>query len=115
MQLDPTDLQAAQDRAAEQARRQRRLREVEKTELRRLLGSELGRTFVMRMIERAGVFRLSFDVDHTEKTHLAAFNEGRRNEGLRLFSEIIESCPELWTTMLRERAARLAKEQDETA
>lgn len=112
---DPTDLAAASELLAKQTRQERRRREVERTELRRLLSSELGRTFVMRLIERAGVFRLSFDVNAPDATHLHAFREGCRNEGLRLLTEIIESCPEYWPTMLKERAARKAAEDAEDA
>lgn len=113
--LDPTDTTAATEAIARQAKIERRRREVERSELRRLLSSELGRTFVMRMIERAGVFRLSFDVNAPDATHMHAFREGCRNEGLRLFTEIIESCPDFWPTMLKERAARKAAEDNEDA
>lgn len=109
---DPTDLQAENEAREKAARRERALREVERSELRRLLSGKDGRTFVMRIIERAGVFRSSFPIDRPEDTHLAAFNEGRRNEGLRLFTDIVDSAPELWTTMLRERAARLDAEKE---
>lgn len=109
---DPTDLQAQSDAQAKAARRERALREVERSELKRLLSSKDGRTFVMRVIERAGVFRSSFPIDRPEDTHLAAFNEGRRNEGLRLFTDIVDAAPELWTTMLRERAARIDAEKE---
>lgn len=109
--LEPLDPAAAQELVAKQARVERRRREIERSELRRLLSSELGRTFVMRMVERAGVFRLTFDVNAPDATHLHAFREGCRNEGLRLFTEIIESCPEYWPTMLKERAARKAAEE----
>lgn len=111
--LDPTDLAAADDQRAKQTRLVRRRREIERAELRRLLSSELGRTFVMRLIERAGVFRGSFDMNAPEATHLHAFREGCRNEGLRLLTEIVESCPENWPTMLKERAARKAAEEME--
>lgn len=110
--IDPTDTELMRATVADKAKTERLDREVERAELKRLLSSQLGRTFVMRQIERAGVFRLSLAMDATELTHLTAFNEGRRNEGLRLLSEIIESCPELWAVMLRERAERAAaKEQ----
>jgi len=108
---DPTDLDTIEREQAEKAERERMEREIERAELKRLLGSELGRSFVMRRIERAGVFRLSINLSAPEATHLTAFAEGRRNEGLVLLNDILESCPELWTVMLRERAARLAKEQ----
>lgn len=58
----------------------------------------------MQQIERAGVFRLTFDA---ASDRASAFLEGARGVGLRLLNEILEACPELWETMLRERAARL--------
>ena len=111
--IDPTDVEANQLDQAERTKREQAAREVERSELKRILGSELGRSFVMRLIERAGLFRLSFPVNAPEATHLMAFSEGRRNEGLSILNDILESCPELWQVMLRERAARKAKEQTE--
>ncbi len=111
--LDPTDTVATSALLEKRARRDRRNREIEGLELRRILSSELGRTFVMRLVERAGVFRLSIAVDNFADTHGTAFREGCRNEGVRLFRLIIDSCPELWTTMLKERAERLAAEAKE--
>ncbi len=105
---DPLDFET---KRAEEAAKQELLaasaRAVEKNELRAILSKETGRTFVMRVIERAGVFRQTFDASATEATHKHAFNEGMRATGLWLLSEILESCPELWTTMLAERAKRL--------
>lgn len=107
---DPTDIVATEDRVREKSRRERRLREVERSELKRLLSNELGRTVLMRVIERAGVFRSTFAAGQPD---MSAFLEGQREVGRWLFAQIVDSCPELWTTMLRERAERIAREKDE--
>ncbi len=103
--LNPdAQLEAAQQRELLEAAQ----REAEKVELRKVLSSSaLNRAFVMRVIEQAGVFRQTLDPSDTEATHKHAFNEGRRATGLWLLNEILQSCPEHWATMLRERADRI--------
>ena len=105
--VDPTDIRAVEANAAESRRREQLARSIEQDRLKRLLSGELGRWFLMDLVERAGVFRISFTSDPLT----TAYNEGRRNEGLRLMNEILETCPELWDTMMRERAARQKSEQ----
>lgn len=52
-----------------------------------------------RQLDRAGVFRLSFDTT----AMVMAFNEGRRNEGLRLMSLVLAHCPQHYSAMLEEQ------------
>lgn len=108
MLIDPTDLTANARQTAEERQAAQRVRAVERDRLRRLLSGELGRWFVMQQIERAGVFRATFD---PASDRVSAFNEGARNNGLRLLNDVLEACPELWETMVRERAARLDSER----
>jgi hypothetical protein len=103
---DPTDLLAREADAKDALLRDQRRREADKIDLRRFLNGETSRWFVMRLIERAGLFRQTFDVSAPENTHAHAFHEGRRSAALELLNDILDACPEHWGTMLRERAAR---------
>jgi len=72
------------------------LQEIE--DLRWVMGSEMGRRFVYSNIASSGVFRSSFNTDSLAM----AFNEGRRNNGLKLLSSVIEHCYESYIKMQRE-------------
>ena len=52
-----------------------------------------------RWLDRAGVWRLSFNPDAL----VTAFNEGQRNGGLRLLAQVTRHCPERYADMLREQ------------
>ncbi len=100
---------------AERAQQERAERAQRQARLTKILGNADVRTFVMELIENAGVFRLSLAIDQADATHLTAFCEGRRNEGLRIMADIFEACPSYWQTMLRERADRIAQQKEKTA
>lgn len=71
----------------------------EADELRWLMSDPRGRHFMWRLLQCFGVYRLSYvqgDPAHS------AFNEGRRNEGLKLMSQIMEDCPGRFTEMQKE-------------
>lgn len=104
---DPLDPLVAQRVNAEQAKRERQLREQKRVVLRKVLSSENGRTFVMDLIAEGRLFQISMDLDQSEKTHLTSFRDGRKSVAAELALEVVTSCPELWNTMLRERADRL--------
>lgn len=63
-----------------------------------LMGSKRGRRMVWRQLDRAGVFRLSFNPNAMQM----AFAEGNRNEGLRTLANIHAQCPELYPVMVKE-------------
>jgi hypothetical protein len=63
-----------------------------------LMSSKQGRRILWGMLERAGVYRLSFNTN----SMTMAFAEGARNEGLRLLNQIHTHCADLYPTMLRE-------------
>ena len=115
--IDPLDTDAQKAELERLARKERRRQEVEKLQMRKQLSKEDGRTFVMGIIERAGVFQQSFvppgpNGDGRRETDFAL---GMRNEGLRMFKLIVDSCPELWSVMLRERQVRIdADNKEET-
>lgn len=95
---DPTDINE-QARAKQNAETRRRLtKDTEESDLKWLMGSRRGRRIVWRQLERAGVFKLSFNTN----AMAMSFAEGVRNEGLHLINMINTVCPELYLTMVRE-------------
>jgi hypothetical protein len=92
------DIDSEQQEAADKAAEARR---VEIEDLRGILNSKTGRRFVWRLLERAGVYRTSFN----NSGSITAFNEGRRDVGLFLLNEIHEVAPDAYLTMLKEAHA----------
>ena len=74
---DPENVGAQQDRAKE-ARRQ------ELADLRAILETPGGRRFFLRMLDRTGVFKVSFD----NSGSITARNEGLRMIGLSLWRDL---------------------------
>ena len=72
-----------------------RIRELE--DIVSVMENEAGRRLVWRLLSRAGVFTSSFTGNST-----TFFNEGKRDQGLFLLSEIMEGCDELYYVMTRE-------------
>lgn len=96
---DPFDIRG-QDRSAAEAEQQARAqREIEDADLKWLMGSKRGRRIVWRLLDRAGVFRLSFNTNSMQM----AFAEGGRNEGLRILTQIHALCPDLYPVMVGEQ------------
>lgn len=95
---DPLDLREQEREAADTKLSERLTRETEESDLKWLMSSTRGRRIVWRFLDRAGVFRLSFNTN----AMTMAFSEGNRNEGLRLLGLIHSLCPELYPTMLKE-------------
>lgn len=95
---DPLDAQ--DDEHRERTRTQKKLaRDTEAADIRWLMGSKRGRRIIRRLLEHAGVFRLSFNAESLQM----AFAEGRRNEGLRLLNMIHAHCADKYPVMLQER------------
>jgi hypothetical protein len=95
---DPTDTDGQQKKREDADLRSRLSRDTEESDLKWLMRQRQGRRIVWRLLERAGVFRLSFNTN----AMAMAFAEGNRNEGLRLLNQIQTICPELYTTMVKE-------------
>lgn len=98
MDHDPLDTEAGEKAQQESADKGRHALRVEKDDLVWITQTKRGRRFVLRMLERAGVWQLSFDTNALKM----AFNEGRRNEGLALTAKMLELCPENYRLMLTE-------------
>jgi len=96
---DPTDIRS-QERAKEESDLRKKVaKDTEESDFKWLMSSKRGRRIVWRLLDRAGVFRLSFNTN----SMTMAFNEGGRNEGLRMLAQIHALCPELYTAMVKEQ------------
>jgi hypothetical protein len=72
--------------------------ELELDELRWLMAAKQGRRFMWRLLERAGIYRVSFTGDALS----TAFNEGTKNEGRYLLGLVTKHLPERYLEMLKE-------------
>jgi hypothetical protein len=96
---DPLDLDD-QDAARAKAEHARKILLINEGEdFRWLMSNKRGRRVVWRWLEKTGVYRSSFN----HSGSLTAFNEGSRNIGLMLISQVHEFCPEQYLTMLQEQ------------
>lgn len=96
---DPTDLYALDNAQLDAAERAQQAAQLETDDLKWLMSNKRGRRFVYRLLERAGVWRLSFNTNALTM----AFNEGTRNEGLWLLAQITLHCPDRHAEMLKEQ------------
>lgn len=97
---DPTDPETLETRSEARAERARQAAQHEIEDLKWLMSSKRGRRIVWRLLEQAGVFRLSFNPNAMQM----AFAEGNRNAGLRTLAQIHASCPDLFPLMLKEQS-----------
>lgn len=95
---DPLDIRSQERAQAEAEERALMASQIEIDDVKWLMSNKRGRRFVARLLERAGVWRLSFNTNALTM----AFNEGTRNEGLRLLAQITAHCPDRYTEMLKE-------------
>ena len=109
-QRDPTDLRARERENAEEAERQRLARQMEQDNFKWLMQSKRGRAILWSLMDRAGVFQLSFNANSMQM----AFNEGRRSYGNQILTLIHEVAPELYPTMVKE-ATNGRRDSDERA
>ena len=65
-----------------------------------LMNDQRGRRFLWRQMSQSHVFIPVFNPD----AMVMAWNEGRRNEGLQLLTQINRLCPELYPVMAAENA-----------
>lgn len=93
---DKSQVKKADDR--EKFTRRRDLLDV-----RDILATPCGRRFIWRYLSICGVFKLSF-TGNSE----TFFNEGQRNVGLRLMTDVMDADPTAYVLMQKE-----AKEEEE--
>lgn len=96
---DPLDVRGQERAKSDKDLRDKLVRDNEESDLKWLMGSKRGRRIVWRLLDRAGVFRLSFNTNAMQM----AFAEGNRNEGLRMLAQIHTLCPELYPVMVKEQ------------
>lgn len=89
----------ADARREERKERERETLTQEAVDLQLLMDEPYGRRIAHRLLEQAGVFRISFVEDNPHKT---AFNEGARNQGNWLLSQLMKFTPEQYAQMLKE-------------
>ncbi len=88
-----------------------RTRDVELDDVRHLMASEAGRRLAWRLLAKARVFETTFHPSGSQ----TAFNEGMRNLGLLLLSDINEACPDAFLSMQSEaRVLQRALKDHET-
>jgi hypothetical protein len=93
--MDEDDQEHAFAEANEKARLKR---EAERAGLGAVMSTPGGRLTVHRLLDMAGVYRLSFTGDAL----WSAFNEGQRNVGNRLLTEVMADFPAEYALMLKE-------------
>lgn len=99
---DPTDLNRIEREAEADEAKARETRRKELDDLRWLLGHPQGRRVLTRMLERAGLFRSSFN----HSGSVMAFSEGKRDMGLWLSAELSEASPDGYVKVLTERTKK---------
>jgi hypothetical protein len=97
---DPLDLRSQEKSEADKKLREKLVRENEEVDLKWLMGSKRGRRIIWRLLDQAGVFRLSFNTN----AMTMAFAEGNRNFGNRTLSLIHTHCSELYPQMVKENS-----------
>jgi hypothetical protein len=78
--------------------RNRRRRDRELNDLKKVLSLAEGRRLIWRILSEAGIFRTSFN---SNALHMA-FNEGGRNLGMIILDDIMTATPETFNRMQRE-------------
>ncbi len=96
--FDPLDLRGQERAKLDEDDRAALALQIEIDDLKWLMSNKRGRRFVFRLLERAGVWRISFNTNALTM----AFNEGMRNDGLRLLAQLNEHCQARYTDMLKE-------------
>jgi hypothetical protein len=95
---DPTDTRALERAQSQADERNAQAGRVEADDLKWLMSNKRGRRIAFRLLERAGVWRSSFNTNALTM----AFSEGTRNLGLMLLSQITAHCAERYDEMLKE-------------
>lgn len=102
--INPDD-QEDQEQLSEEARKKAVERQKrDDQDIENVMNTVSGRRFVWKHLNEARVFQSSFTGDNNNTN----FNEGQRNAGLRIFSDIMRVCPDMWLVMAKE-----AKEEEQ--
>lgn len=96
---DPFDRDGEDERTARVKERADLASRIEKEDLVWLMSGKRGRRIVKGILDRAGVWRLSFNTNAMQMS----FNEGMRNEGLALTAKLMTYCPTTYAEMITEK------------
>jgi hypothetical protein len=96
--LDPIDIHAIHQTDEEQQSQALKDEALEVDDLKWLMSNKRGRRIVFRMLDSAGVWRISFNTNALQM----AFNEGTRNAGLKLVNLVTTHCPSNFMKMMEE-------------
>lgn len=102
MNDDPTDLRGQAKAQQKSQLEQKAERNKEVADFKLMMSTEWGRRVVWRLLEKAGVYRLSF----TSNGAFTSFNEGQRNIGLYYMDLINSHCLEEYVMMLKEQEVK---------
>jgi len=92
-------------------RRERRARERELSDVKAVMSTVEGRRFVWSILAKSGISKTSFTGNSW-----TYFNEGMRNLGLIVQSDVLEACPEAYLVAMQEAKTYQKREDDaETA
>ncbi|HEX7386250.1 MAG TPA: endopeptidase [Castellaniella sp.] len=105
---DPTDLQAQKHRRNYKATAGKFVEDRAQDDWKWLMGSKRGRRIVWRLLEEAGVFRVSFNTN----AMAMAFAEGNKNAGIRILAQVQERTPDLYIMMVNEAHDERRKPDD---
>jgi hypothetical protein len=100
MSDDPYDLRRQEEFLEEKALREKLEGQLAIDDLKWVLSDKRGRRFVRRLLDQAGVYRSSFNTN----AMTMSFNEGQRNEGLRLVAQMMTHCRKRFMDMLEEQS-----------
>lgn len=95
---DPLDIQSHEDKKLQSELQLKLDNEAEEEDIKWLMQSKRGRRVIWRLLEQAGVFRLSFRPDAMQMS----FAEGQRNSGLRILALVHDLCADLYPVMIKE-------------
>lgn len=98
---DPYDAIDQQAKAMAEAEQ---LKAYKVADLKWLMSQKRGRRVVRRLLEDAGVYRLSYVPGAQDGDRATAFAEGRRNLGLELTTVLLEHCSNDYARMIQEKA-----------
>jgi hypothetical protein len=89
---------ADEGQVREAEKKVRLVRDRELNDIRHILSSPQGRRFLWRYLSACGVYKISFD----HSGSITSFNEGMRNIGLKLLSDVTDASPEAYIEMMKE-------------
>jgi hypothetical protein len=93
--LDPIE----KERRKKEEQKQQRIRIAQdKDDIHYVMSDERGRRFVSKLLLRAGIHACSF----SGQSNGTIFNEGARNEGLKLLYDIKTHTPGFYLTLIKE-------------